>query len=146
MYDKIAHQQFKLSLLIVEKKQHKSTKEHSYKNIGSGSQNVLTANETWLKTKQFPFNITHLIALIHSTQHFLRQANFAISGCKTKQFLLQTIVYKFFQEKAPVSSNFQVFKLKQLTAWAAPQTCDLSVPQNVSYPYFLSFLCALMIR
>ena len=34
IYDKIAHQQFKLSLLIVEK-HHKSTEEHSDKNIGS---------------------------------------------------------------------------------------------------------------
>ena len=36
MYDKIAHQQLKLPLLIVEK-YHKDTKEHSDKNIGSGS-------------------------------------------------------------------------------------------------------------
>ena len=33
MYDKIAHQQFKLSLLIL-KKHHKSVEEHSDKNIG----------------------------------------------------------------------------------------------------------------
>ena len=34
--DKIAHQQLKLPLFIVEK-HHKGTKEHSDKNIGSGN-------------------------------------------------------------------------------------------------------------
>ena len=33
-YDKIAHQQLKIPLLIVEKR-HKGTEEHSDKNIGS---------------------------------------------------------------------------------------------------------------
>ena len=36
IYDKIAHQQLKLPLLIVEK-HHKGTEEHLDKNIGSGS-------------------------------------------------------------------------------------------------------------
>ena len=36
IYDKIAHQQLKLPLVIVEK-HHKCTEEHSDKNIGSGS-------------------------------------------------------------------------------------------------------------
>ena len=36
IHDKIAHQQLKLPLLIVEK-HHKDTEEHSDKNIGSGS-------------------------------------------------------------------------------------------------------------
>ena len=36
LYDKIAHQQLKIPLLIVEKHR-KGTEEHSDKNIGSGS-------------------------------------------------------------------------------------------------------------
>ena len=50
IHDKIAHQQLRLSLLIVENII-KKTKEHSDKNIGSRNQNTLTANEAQLKTK-----------------------------------------------------------------------------------------------
>ena len=50
MHDKIAHQQLKTPLLMVEDIT-KCTKEHSNKNIGSGSQNALTVNETQFKTK-----------------------------------------------------------------------------------------------
>ena len=118
------------------------TREHSYKNIGSESQNILTVNETQLKTKQFPFNIVHLITLRHSTQHFLQQVKFAISGCKTKQFLLQAIVYKFsLGEKARVSSHFQIFKLKQLTAWAAPKCVTFRFLTTFHIPIFYLF-CA----
>ena len=123
------------------------TREHSDKNIGSESQNALTVNETQLKMKQFPFNIAHLNALIHSTQHFLQKAKVAISGCKTKQSLLQALVYKFFQGKKPLSILTFKYLNQQLTAWPAPpQMRDLSVSQNVSDPFSLSFLCALMIH
>ena len=37
IYDKIAHQQLKLPLLMVEKRHPKGTEEHSDKNIGSRS-------------------------------------------------------------------------------------------------------------
>ena len=50
IHDKIAHQQLKIPLLMVEDIT-KYTKEHSNKNIGSGSQNALTFNETLLKMK-----------------------------------------------------------------------------------------------
>ena len=50
IHDKIAHQQLKPPLLIVENIT-EYTREHSDKNIGSGSQNALTVNETQLKTK-----------------------------------------------------------------------------------------------
>ena len=133
MHDKIAHKQLK-------KRSHYSqwknitdcTGEHSGKNIGSESQNTLTVNETQSKLKQFPFNIVHLITLRYSTQHFLQQVKFAISGCKMKiVHLTSDPLQVFLGEKAPVSSNFPIFKLNQLTAWVAPKTCDLSVPQNV---------------
>ena len=81
--DKIAHQQLRIPLLIVENIT-EYTREHSNKNIGSGSYNALTVNETQSKMKYFQFNIAHLITLKHSTYHLLQQAKFAISGCIMK--------------------------------------------------------------
>ena len=128
------------------KKHHQGTEKHSDKNIGLGNQNVLTTNETQLKTKQFTFNITHLITLIHSTQHFLQQAKFAVSGCKTKQFLLQALSYKFFpREKALLSSNFQIFKQKQQTAWVPPKRVTFRFFERF-ISLFSSFLRMLMIN
>ena len=143
MHDKIAHQQFKLSLLIVEK-HHKGTEEHSDKNIGSGDQNALTANETQLKTKQLTFNIAHLITLIYSTQHFLQQEKFAVSGCKTKQFLLQALSYNFSREKSPVTSRFQIFKQNSRPLGFPPKRVTFRFFECFK-SFFSSFLCMLMI-
>ena len=45
IHDKIAHQQLKIPLLIVENIT-ENTRKHSGKNIGSESHNALTVNET----------------------------------------------------------------------------------------------------
>ena len=54
----IYYSQWKTSQKILKNTQ----QEHRFRKL-----NTLTVNETQLKTKQFLFNIIHLVALIHST-------------------------------------------------------------------------------
>ena len=75
--------------------------------------NTLTVNGTQLKTKQFPFNIVHLITFDAFHLALLPPCKkIAVSACKMKQFLLQQTVYKFFPgKKSFLSLNFTIFKL-----------------------------------
>ena len=136
IHDKIAHQQLTIPLLIVENIT-EYTRERSGENIGSESQNALTVYETQWKTKQFPFNIAHLITSIHSTWHFLQQEKFAVSGCKTKQFLLQAMVYNFFPGKKPLQLLTFKYLNKTLDRLGSPQRMNFPIPKNVSSSHFI---------
>ena len=137
--DKIAHQQLKPSLVIVEIIT-EYTREHSNKNIGSESQNVLIVNETQSKTKQFLFNIVHSISFEHSTQHPLQQGKFTISYCKTKQFVLQTTAHNFFPGEKPLFPPTFLYLNQNSKPFGLPQPCDLWAPKkpfnltNLSFP------------
>ena len=122
LMNNIYYSQWNTSQNILKNIQH----EHRFRKL-----NTLPVNETQLKTKQFPFNIVHLITLIHSTFCFLQQAKVAASDCKMKQFLLQANGLQIFsREKVLPSFYFSIFKLQQQNAWAAPQTYDLSVSRT----------------
>ena len=124
------------SLLTVETSQNilKSIQqEHRFRKL-----NTLTVNETQLKTKQFPFNIVHLITLIHSTFCFLQQAKLQFLIVKRNSSSYKQMVYKFFQGKSPLSkSNFQIFNYNCRPFELPPKRLAFQFP-NASYPFIFS--------
>ena len=128
IHDKIAHQQLKLPLLIVEKLQ------NILENIQARTQvqKVRTLSQLMKHSRKRNSSPSTLFIYRIETFHtapFPTGKKNVISYCKTKQFLLHTMVHKFFsREKSPLSSNFPIFKLNQLTAWAAPKRVTFRFP------------------
>ena len=95
--------------------------------------------DTKLKTKQFLFNKS-IAQHLNIPPSFLQQAN--CNYLLQKEIVLLTIcIHKSNWEKVPVTSNFQIFKQNQQTAWVPPQTCDFSVLRVFHIPPFHLF-CA----
>ena len=93
--------------------------------------NTLTVNETQLKTKQFLFNIIHLVALIHSTFRSLQRQKLHFLTVKQNSSSYKQKSLQIFQGKIP-SSVLSLLYLNYTRIVRDPPTCDFRVSPNLS--------------